>query len=451
MYLKKIIKASFVILPLLFLSQTVNASTTSHFFTGEKPSIAPMLKKTMPSVVSVTVEGTQEYKQKFPKELKEMFKDSLPKEQTFQKSFKSTGSGVIIDSKNGYIVTNQHVIKNADHIFITLSSGNVFEATIIGYDSSSDIAVLQIDADEKLKELIIADSNNIEVGDFVVAIGNPFGLSQTATTGIISALGRSGLGIENLENFIQTDASINKGNSGGALINWKGELIGINTAIYAPAGGSVGIGFAIPSNMMKTLVDQILEHGEVQRGLLGVIGGNLNGDIAKALNISVSKGAFVREIAEGSAAYDSGVLAGDIIIQVDKSIVGSFNELRAIIGSRRAGSNLDLFVLRDNKKIKLNITLGGIEKKDVNAENFHPALKGVTLHPNEDGGIFVADIEEKSIAFRLGLKKGDLILEINQSKINNIEDLKNKFKEIKRVAVLKVLRGKKNVFLVINK
>jgi Do/DeqQ family serine protease len=451
MYFKKILKISAIILPLIFTAQSVGASSTTNIFNQEKPSIAVMLKKAMPSVVSVTVEGTQEYKQKFPKELKEMFKDSMPEEQVINKPFKSTGSGVIVDSNNGYIVTNEHVIKNAEHIFVTLHSGNVFEAKVIGSDSNSDIAVLQIKAEEKLNELKIADSNNLEVGDFVVAIGNPFGLSQTATTGIVSALGRSGLGIENLENFIQTDAAINKGNSGGALINWQGELIGINTAIYAPSGGSVGIGFAIPSNMMKSLVEQILEHGEVKRGLLGVIGGNLTGDIAKALNLKISKGAFVREIAEGSAAYDSGVLAGDIIVRIDKTIINSFNELRAVIGSRRAGTKLKLFVFRDNKELELKITLGGADKEEVNAEIFHPALKDVKLHPNEDGGIFVAEIKKGSLAQRIGLKKGDLILEINESEINTIEDLKEEFKNIKRVAVLKVLRGKKNVFLVINK
>jgi len=437
----------------LLINTTAQANVISNpsTFNQNKPSIAGMLKKAMPSVVSVNVEGTQEYKQKFPDELKEMFKDSMPEEQTVTKPFKSTGSGVIIDAENGYIVTNQHVIKDAEFIFVTLHSGNVFEAKVIGSDAHSDIAVLQIKVEETLNELKIADSNYVEVGDFVVAIGNPFGLTQTATTGIISALGRSGLGIENLENFIQTDAAINKGNSGGALINWQGELIGINTAIFAPSGGSVGIGFAIPSNMMYSLVDQILEHGEVSRGLLGVIGGNLNGDIAKALNLKTSKGAFVREISEGSSAYDSGVLAGDVIIRVDNTVINSFNELRAVVGSRRAGSDLNLFVLRDDKELQLKITLGGSDKKEVDAEKLHPALKGVTLHPNEDGGIFVADIVKSSLAERIGLKKGDLILEINKNEINTIEDLKEYFKNLKRVAVLKVLRGNKHVFLVINK
>ncbi|MBB1383149.1 trypsin-like peptidase domain-containing protein, partial [Shewanella sp. SR41-2] len=245
------------------------------------PSLAPMLERTTPAVVSVAVSGTQVSKQRVPDVFRYFFGPNAPQEQVQERPFRGLGSGVIIDADKGYIITNNHVINGADDIQIGLHDGREVKAKLIGADKESDIALLQIEA-KNLIAIKQTDSDEIRVGDFAVAIGNPFGLGQTVTSGIVSALGRSGLGIEMLENFIQTDAAINSGNSGGALVNLKGELIGINTAIVAPNGGNVGIGFAIPANMVNNLVEQIIEHGEVRRGVLGVSGRDLDNELAKA-------------------------------------------------------------------------------------------------------------------------------------------------------------------------
>ena len=232
---------------------------------GALPSLAPMLEKVLPAVVSVQVEGTASPTLNMPEELKKYFGDNAPQEQA--QPFEGLGSGVIIDAAKGYVLTNNHVINQAQKISVQLNDGREFDAKLVGSDEQSDIALLQLIKPDHLTQIAIADSDKLRVGDFAVAVGNPFGLGQTATSGIISALGRSGLNLEGLENFIQTDASINRGNSGGALLNLNGELIGINTAILAPGGGSIGIGFAIPSNMAKTLADQLIQFGEIKRGL----------------------------------------------------------------------------------------------------------------------------------------------------------------------------------------
>ncbi|VTM59743.1 serine endoprotease [Klebsiella pneumoniae] len=237
---------------------------------GALPSLAPMLEKVLPAVVSVQVEGTASPTLNMPEELKKYFGDNAPQEQA--QPFEGLGSGVIIDAAKGYVLTNNHVINQAQKISVQLNDGREFDAKLVGSDEQSDIALLQLIKPDHLTQIAIADSDKLRVGDFAVAVGNPFGLGQTATSGIISALGRSGLNLEGLENFIQTDASINRGNSGGALLNLNGELIGINTAILAPGGGSIGIGFAIPSNMAKTLADQLIQFGEIKRGLLGIKG-----------------------------------------------------------------------------------------------------------------------------------------------------------------------------------
>ena len=269
------------------------------------PSLAPMLEKVLPAVVSVQVEGTAVQSQRVPEELKKYFGDESPDQQA--QPFEGLGSGVIIDAAKGYILTNNHVISQADKISVQLNDGRDFDAKLIGGDDQSDIALLQVQNPSNLTQIAIADSDKLRVGDFAVAVGNPFGLGQTATSGIVSALGRSGLNLEGLENFIQTDASINRGNSGGALLNLNGELIGINTAILAPGGGSIGIGFAIPSNMAKTLAQQLIQFGEIKRGLLGIKGMEMSADIAKAFNINVQRGAFVSEVLPNSGSAKAGM------------------------------------------------------------------------------------------------------------------------------------------------
>ena len=336
--LKKLILIS--TLGLLSITNTTNANTLLLNVQQEKPSISPMLKQVLPTVVSVSVEGTRKYKQEIPEFIKPFLKENspLPEEQIIEKPFKGIGSGVVIDGENGYIVTNNHVIDNAEKIFVTLDNGEKYEEKKIGTDSRSDIAVLQINV-ENLKAIKLGDSDDLDVGEFVVAIGNPLGFSQSVTTGIISALSRSGLGlgIDGFEDFIQTDAAINRGNSGGALINWKGELIGINTAIAGTNGGSIGIGFAIPSNMVNNLVEQIIEHGEIERGLLGILGGNITQELVEALNLNTNRGAFITQVVDKSAADKAEIMAGDVITHINGKKIRSFDELRARIGSLRAG------------------------------------------------------------------------------------------------------------------
>ncbi|MGL5336776.1 MAG: trypsin-like peptidase domain-containing protein, partial [Enterovibrio sp.] len=275
------------------LSLPVTASLPTVVAGQTMPSLAPMLEKVSPAVVSISVQGSHELRQRIPEPFRFFFGQDAPLEQVQERPFQGLGSGVIIDKNKGYIVTNNHVIDNADKIRIQLFDGREYDAKLIGSDSLSDVALLKIEKAENLTEIKLSDSDLLRVGDFAVAIGNPFGLGQTATSGIISALGRSGLNIENFENFIQTDAAINSGNSGGALINLSGELIGMNTAILGPNGGNVGIGFAIPSNMIKSIADQILEFGEVKRGVLGVLGGELNTELAKTFGYKTNHGAFV--------------------------------------------------------------------------------------------------------------------------------------------------------------
>src|SRR5690554_3823805 len=261
-----------------------------------------------------------------------------PREQVQERPFQGLGSGVIIDAKEGYVVTNNHVIDGATEILVTLKDGRQFDATVIGTDDRSDIALLKIKDGENLTAIKVGRSADLRVGDFVVAIGNPFGLGQTVTSGIVSALGRSGLGIEEIENFIQTDAAINSGNSGGALVTLDGELIGINTAILGPNGGNIGIGFAIPSDMMTNLVAQLIEFGEVRRGVLGVRGNDLTHDIAKALDLKANQGAFIAEVIADGPAERAGLKSGDVITEVNGEQIRTFADLSARVGTLGARS-----------------------------------------------------------------------------------------------------------------
>ncbi|MDN4502029.1 DegQ family serine endoprotease [Alteromonadaceae bacterium BrNp21-10] len=422
------------------------------FFSSEEevPSLAPMLEKVTPAVVSIAVEGTQVSKQRVPEMFKYFFGPNAPDEQVQEKPFKGLGSGVIIDAKKGYIVTNNHVVENANEIRVKLTDGREFVAKKLGADEQSDIALLQIEAD-KLSDLPLADSDKLRVGDFVIAIGNPFGLGQTVTSGIVSALGRSGLNIEGFEDFIQTDAAINRGNSGGALVNLKGQLAGINTAIIGP--GNIGIGFAIPSNMMKSLVDQIIEFGEVRRGLLGITGGNLDADLADAMELDINQGAVVREVSPDSAADKAGLRASDIIIALNGKKVKSFHELRAKVATLGAGTETKLTILRDGKKQTLTATLGDYQAANVEAQEMHPALEGAvfTNGKSEDGneGIEVTQLTPRSPAAMVGLKEGDVIVGVNRQRMKTVAAMRDYLQQKPRVVALNVKRGKSSVFLVI--
>jgi Do/DeqQ family serine protease len=417
---------------------------------GEVPSLAPMLDEATPAIVSISVEGTQVSRQRVPEMFKHFFGGT--EEQLQERPFKGLGSGVIIDANKGYVVTNNHVVDNADEITVKLTDGREFKAKKLGADDQSDIALLKIDPDA-LTAMPLADSDELRVGDFVVAIGNPFGLNQTVTSGIVSALGRSGLNIGGYENFIQTDAAINRGNSGGALVSLRGELVGINTAIFGPNGGNVGIGFAIPSNMMKSLVDQIIEFGEVRRGLLGIMGQDIDSGLSDAMNLDVNQGAFVSEVQPDSAAEKGGIQAGDIITEINGRSVVSFQELRAKVASKGAGTKLELTVLRKGKREKINVVLGDATQNVVVAKEIHPALEGATLTNGKseqgDNGIVISNIESRSPASRIGLQDGDVIIGINRKKVDNIVQLRTELEEAEGVIALNVKRGISSLYLVI--
>jgi Do/DeqQ family serine protease len=334
------------------------------------PSLAPMLEQVTPAVVSIAVEGKQAARQNLPESFRFFFGPDFPSEQLQERPFRGLGSGVIIDADKGYIVTNYHVINEADKIQVKLHDGREYDAELIGGDEMSDIALLKLESTKNLTEIKIADSDKLRVGDFSVAIGNPFGLGQTVTSGIVSALGRSGLNIENFENFIQTDAAINSGNSGGALVNLRGELIGINTAILGPNGGNIGIGFAIPSNMVVNLTDQILEYGEVKRGMLGVQGGEVTSELAEALGYESSKGAFISQVVADSAADKAGLEAGDIIIKVNDKEIRTFSELRAKVATLGAGKEITIGVIREGKEKSFDVTLGEMSEAKPKRNHF---------------------------------------------------------------------------------
>lgn len=449
-------KVPFLASVLLFSSSLFLVMPTAHgaipFFNNdddEVPTLAPMLEEVTPAVVNISVKGNREVRQRLPDALRFFFGPNSPQEQVRERPFQGLGSGVIIDAENGYVVTNNHVIDDATEILVTLKDGRQYDAEVIGTDASSDIALLRIEDGENLTEIELGRSSKLRVGDFVVAIGNPFGLGQTVTSGIVSALGRSGLGIEELENFIQTDAAINSGNSGGALVTLDGKLIGINTAILGPAGGNIGIGFAIPSDMMNNLVKQLVEFGEVRRGVLGVRGNNLNQDMAKALDLNRTQGAFVAEVIADSAADKAGLQSGDVIIAVDGETVRTFSDLGARVGSLGAGNETSLRVLRDGKEITVKVTLDN-EDNAVTAENLHPALEGVSLAPNTNGeGILITELTEGSPAAQIGLRNNDIIIGVNRTPVNRMSELREALDNAGPVIALNVKRGNSSLYLVL--
>ncbi|MHB7852385.1 serine endoprotease DegQ [Klebsiella pneumoniae] len=418
---------------------------------GALPSLAPMLEKVLPAVVSVQVEGTASPTLNMPEELKKYFGDNAPQEQA--QPFEGLGSGVIIDAAKGYVLTNNHVINQAQKISVQLNDGREFDAKLVGSDEQSDIALLQLIKPDHLTQIAIADSDKLRVGDFAVAVGNPFGLGQTATSGIISALGRSGLNLEGLENFIQTDASINRGNSGGALLNLNGELIGINTAILAPGGGSIGIGFAIPSNMAKTLADQLIQFGEIKRGLLGIKGMEMSADIAKAMNLNVQRDAFVSEVLPNSGSAKAGIKSGDVIVSLNGKPLNSFAELRSRIATTEPGTKVKLGLLRDGKPVDVEVTLDKSTSSTASAELIIPALQGASFSDGQmkDGtkGVVIDNVDKGSAAAQVGLHKDDIIIGLNRQRIHSIAELRKALEGKPPVIALNVIRGNESIYLLL--
>lgn len=391
------------------------------------PSLAPMLKKAMPAVVNIST-----------KTKIEVAEHPLMRDPVFRHFFEipnmprhretsSLGSGVIVDAKNGYIITNNHVIDKADQIQVTLNDSRQLSAKLIGTDPESDVAVIKVDP-KNLTELPVADSSHVQVGDFVVAIGNPFGLGQTVTSGIVSALGRSGLGIEGYEDFIQTDASINPGNSGGALVNLNGELIGINTAILAPSGGNVGIGFAIPSNMATNIKNTLLEHGSVKRGQLGISIQDLNPELAQAFGLEQTQGAVIANVQPKSPADKAGLEAGDIVLSINDKHIKSSQEIRNLIGMLPIGEEVKIEILRRGEAQTVTAEIGTPKIVQEEGQKIHPKLAGMLLgntspnDPNE--GVRIEKINTGSYAFQVGLRPGDIIISVNRQPIASLSDMK---------------------------
>jgi len=442
-----LVSASLVALSLSVIPATSYAAWPQNVAGDAMPSLAPMLEHVTPAVVSISVKGTQRSTRKVPEIFKPFFGQD---ERAQERPFQGLGSGVIIDAAKGYVITNHHVINQADDIQVMLDDGREVDAKFIGSDPQSDVALLQITADN-LTEITLSDSDKLRVGDFTVAIGNPFGLGQTVTSGIVSALGRSGLNIENLENFIQTDAAINSGNSGGALVNLRGELIGINTAIIGPNGGNVGIGFAIPSNMVNNLVKQIIEFGEVRRGVLGIAGQPLTPELAKNFGHKTKYGAFINQVMPNSAAEEAGLQPGDIIVKINGKAIKGFAELRAKVATLGAGSKVKLALVRNGEIISASVTLKQSQRSNLQAGVIHPALTGATLS-DSDGpqqGISIDKLEPNSSAVQIGLKQGDLIIGVNRTATLSLKELREYIKSHSGIAALRIIRDERNMYLIL--
>ncbi len=435
------------------------AETPTEVAAGQvMPSLAPMLEKVLPSVVSIAVEGKQksnaaQMDDDIPEEFKFFFGPDMFDRDRAPRNFKGLGSGAIINAEKGYVLTNNHVIKDADKITVQLHDGREFKAKVIGADEMSDVALIQVEKPKNLTALKLADSDKLRVGDFTVAIGNPFGLGQTVTSGIVSALGRSmGSDSGTYENYIQTDAAVNRGNSGGPLINLNGELIGINTAILSPSGGNAGIAFAIPSNMANNLVQQILEFGEVRRGMLGIKGGELNADLAQAFDIEAKKGAFISEVMPGSAADKAGLKAGDVITAINGQAISSFAEMRAKIATSGAGKEIDLTYLRDGKSNNAKVTLQSDDQTQTRANGLLPALDGAELNNYDEKGmkgVAITKIKPNSLAEQRGLKSGDVIIGINRQKVENLGQLRKILESKPSAIALNIIRGDSNFYLLV--
>ncbi|MCG6870137.1 MAG: Do family serine endopeptidase [Gammaproteobacteria bacterium] len=368
----------------------------------------------------------------------------------------SAGSGVIVDAAQGYIITNYHVVEGADEIQVTLSDRRRVRAAVIGVDPESDLSVLKVQADN-LKAVALGNSDALRVGHIVFAIGNPFGLSQTVTSGIVSALGRTGLGIEAYEDFIQTDASINPGNSGGALVNTKGELIGINTAIVGPGGGNVGIGFAIPSNLVSDIMGQIVRHGEVRRGELGVVAQDLTQELASAFGLPLEGGAVVIEVAEDSPASKAGIHRGDIVTRVNDRPIRSASQIRNTLGRLRAGTEVKLRIVRKGQVRTLHATISEPRRVMTDAGQFSAPLAGARFGepPSTENpqaaviGVPVVEVMPGSPAWHAGLRPGDIVTGVNGVSVKTVEQAQKALQRVRQGVTLNILRGNGAVHIVV--
>ncbi len=431
---------------LLALTASVHAALPARIGDTEMPSLAPLVEAASPAVVNIRVRQTVNGGQPFADEAFRRF-FGLP-EGGRSRQVASAGSGVIVDADNGYILTNHHVVDRADEIQISLIDGSLLDATVIGSDAATDIAVIKVDADD-LIEMPIGDSDGVRVGDFVIAIGNPFGLGHTVTSGIVSALGRTGIG-DGLEDFIQTDASINPGNSGGALVNMRGELVGINSAIISRTGGNVGIGFAVPTRIASSIMRQILDFGEVRRGLLGVTISPIDRAAAEALNATVDSGALITEVVPESAAEKAGLEVQDIIVEVDEKKIKNARELSNAIGLMTAGEEVTIKYIRNGRERIARAKLGQRVATVTSGADIHPGLTGAEFAANtvaaSRAGIEVTAVEQNSPAAQRGLREGDIIVAVNRNAVRTIADLIRIASE-NEILFLLVQRGERQLML----
>ncbi len=393
------------------------------------PSFAPVIKRASPAVVNIAVRGTVAAPRNpfFEDPGFRRFFGLPPDAQQRDREFRSAGSGVIVDAKNGYIVTNAHVVKNASEITITLVDDVEHKAEVVGTDERSDVAVLRVKDTVLPAEIRLADSSKVQVGDFVIAIGNPFGLQHTVTSGIVSALGRKGISRDGVEDFIQTDAAINPGNSGGALVGLDGDLVGINSVILSQSGGNIGIGFAIPSNLVRSIMEQLIETGQVNRGQLGVMTLSLTPDFRKSLGLAENaQGALVSQVTEGSAAARAGIEPGDVITAVRGEQIRSNAELRNTIGMLKVGETVEIGLLREGKARTVTAVLREAAQIS-DASSIHPALAGAELvEVSEDsaGGIRVREVAPGSPAAQSGLLADDRIIGVNRQRVSSLAELR---------------------------
>lgn len=416
------------------------------------PSLAPIVKKASPAVVNIATRGTLRERARNPLLDDPFFRRffEAPSAPPRERIFQSAGSGVIVDAKNGYIITNAHVIDNADEITVTLLDDRQIEAQIVGRDRASDVAVLKVDG-KNLTAMPLADSSKAEVGDFVLAIGNPFALNHTVTSGIISALGRSdSSNTESYQDFIQTDAPINPGNSGGALVNLQGQLVGINTAIFSGTGGNIGIGFAIPSNMVKAVMTQLVQFGEVRRGMLGVqLTNNFTPEVAKSLGLDNNRGALVSQVVEGGSADQAGIKAGDVITSINGRTIANAAELRNSIGLLPIGEKVEIGLIRDGRPQRVATVIGERNGSDADASaQIHPALEGATLRDAEgDAGVLVQAVAAGSPAAQTLLRPNDIIIGIGRQRVTNLEQLRAAMKGAGSGFAMRLQRGDRLVML----
>ncbi len=425
--------------------------------TPDQPTLAPLIEAVSPAVVNISVSGSREVNNPLAND--PFFRRFFPpngQQPQQRREFRSAGSGVIVDAAEGYILTNHHVVEDADEITITLVDDRSLEAVVVGSDAGSDIAVLRVEEDS-LAEMPLGDSDAVRVGDFVVAIGNPFGLQHTVTSGIVSGLGRSGINPEGYEDFIQTDASINPGNSGGALVNLNGELVGINSAILSGSGGNIGIGFAIPVNMARTIMDQLVAYGSVRRGLLGVNIAPLTAEIAENYELDSTSGALVTAVSTESAAERAGLEIGDVIVSVNDEPVAGPVELRNAIGLLRPGDRVDVEFIRDGRSRTVEAVLGELESPalaDEGLSDIDPVFEGAEFATNNEqqpsyngvAGVLVTNVQGDSPAAQRGLRTGDVITHVNRQRVRSVAETRDIVENAGSV-ILQIQRGGRGLLL----